>query len=207
MWPRAESAVRTRKAKRVPALVLCTHSQLTAISSPRLDKPIKFMSSVFSQGEKGGGFGVFSFEVKRFSCHHLVLSPQESKLDHVPTEQHCSHHLAPLFPALIIHCRDVTNPLLGMFCVIFSSARLSRCCDCKMETVGLLKIERETSTRLRGKKKSFGRIFRGIKHLRGINRLQPALFQPLCCLWIINVNRDRSVYFECGTTGAEWQDE
>lgn len=30
-----------------------------------------------------------------------------------------------------------------------------------------------------------------------INRLQPALFQPLFCLWIINVNRDRFVYFEC----------
>lgn len=58
-----------------------------------------------------------------------------------------------------------------------------------------------------GGEKSSGHIFRGIKHLEAINRLQPALFQPLCCLWIINVNRDRFVYFECGTTGAGWQDE
>lgn len=123
------------------------------VFSPRLDKPIKFMSSIFFQGEKGGGFGVFSSSERRVSCHHLALSPQESKLSRVPPEPYGSHHPAPLFPALITHYRDLTNPLLAMFCVIFSSARLSRCCDCKIQTVGLLKAERETGTRLRARER------------------------------------------------------
>lgn len=34
-------------------------------------------------------------------------------------------------PALITHYWDLTNPLLAVFCVIFWSVRLSRCCDCE----------------------------------------------------------------------------
>lgn len=123
------------------------------VFSPRLDKPIKFMSSGFFLREKGGGFGGFFFLERRFSCHHLALSPQESKLSRVPPEPYGSHHTAPLFPALITHYRDLTDPLLTMFCVIFSSPRLSRCCDCKIQTVGLLKAERETGTRLRARER------------------------------------------------------
>lgn len=113
--------------------------------SPRLDKPIKFMSSIFFQGEKGGGFGVFLLlGTASFLPSPGAFSTREQT---VPLEPYGSQHPPPLFPALITHYPDLTNPLLAMFCVIFLSARLSRCCDCKIQSVGLLKAERETGTR------------------------------------------------------------
>lgn len=147
MWHRAESAARASQAKHVPAFVLCAPSQLKARSFRRVLISQLNLCVLFFQGEKGGGFGVFSFSERRFSCHHLALSPQESKLSRVPPEPYGSPHPVPLSPALITHYWDLTNPLLAMFCVIFWSARLSRCCDCKIQTVGLLKAERETGTR------------------------------------------------------------
>ena len=128
--------------------------------SPRLDKPIKFMSPVFFffRRERRWIWCVLLLGTAILSCHHLALSPQESKLSPVPPEPYGSHHPAPLFPVLISHYRDLTNPLFAMFCVIFSSARLSRCCDCTIQTVGLLKAERETATPLRARerKKALG---------------------------------------------------
>lgn len=123
---RTESAVRAKQAKRVPAFVLCTHSQLT--TSP-------FRSALISQanlcllflwGKKGCGSGVSSCE-RSFSCNHLVLSSDESKLFWVPAEPYGFHHHASLFPTSSTHYQDVTNPLFAPFCVIFLSRRLSRC--------------------------------------------------------------------------------
>lgn len=148
MWHWAEIAVRASQAKHVSAFVLCAPVQLTARSfcCPLISQ--LNLCVLFFRGEKGCGFGVFSSSGRRFSCHHLALSPQESKLSRVPPEPYGSHRPAPLFSALITHYEDLTNPLLAMFCVIFSSARLSRCCDCKIQTVGLLKAEREIGSRL-----------------------------------------------------------
>lgn len=152
------------------------------------------------------GFGALSFSVYWFSCLHLAFSPSSNQ---------CSQkHAAHTAPRLCFRRRS--DIIVGFVCKSsisyvlchILSGRLSRCYDCTVQTVELLKAERETSTRWWVReRKGFGHIFREIKHLGAINRLQPALFQPLCCLWIINVNRDRFVYFECGTTGAEWQDE
>lgn len=180
------------------------------VLSPRLDKPIKFMSSVFffSRRERRCvwcvlllGTAIFLPSPGAFSTREQTVlgAPGTIRLSPSRTIVSRVDHSLPRF----------NKSSISYVFVIFSSTRLSRCCDCSIQTVGLLKAERETATRLRvrERKKGFGHIFRGIKHLGAINRLQPALFQPLCCLWIINVNRDRFVYFECGTTGAEWQDE
>lgn len=154
MWHQAESAARASQSKHVPAFVLCAPSQLTASSFRcALISQLNLCLVLFFQGEKGGGFGVFFYSERRFSCHHLALSPQESKL----SEARGSHHPAPLSPpptpALITHYQDLTNPLVALFCFIFSSARFSRCCDCNIQTVGLLKAERETGTRWPARKR------------------------------------------------------
>lgn len=70
--------------------------------SPRLDKPIKFMSSIFSRERKE----LRSLLVRRFSYHHLVLSPQESKLSQVGL-----NHAAVIVPH---HCFSLRSLITGM---------------------------------------------------------------------------------------------
>lgn len=140
------------------------------VFSQCLDKPIEFCG-----GGGGGGvvlffWGGFSRREKRWIWCVLLLemaiflpspgtfSPQDSKLSRVPPEPYGSHHPAPLFPALITHQRDLTKSSISYVLCHILSAGLSRCCDCKIQTVGLLKAERETGTRLqaRERKKALG---------------------------------------------------
>lgn len=81
-----------------------------------------------------------------FSCRHLALFPplQDSKLTRVPPEPYGFHHPVPLFHALITHYRDLTKSSMSYVLCHILSAGLSRCCDCTIQTVGLLKAERET---------------------------------------------------------------
>lgn len=108
------------------------------------------------------------------------------------------------FLLLITHYQDFTNLHYICFVSIFWSVRLSRCYDWKWKTPGLFCLK-ERGGLCAELTKRLGRSSE--KHLRPINRLHPALFQPLWRFWIIKVNRNRFVYFQCKTTGAGWHDE
>lgn len=179
--------------------------------SPRLDKPIKFMSPVFFFLQERKEVDLVCSPSR--NGHFILPSPgafstREQTVPGAPG----AIRLSP--PCTIVSRVDQSLPgfnkssICYVLCHIFISKikQMLRLYNPNCRATQGWKRDGH-SVASEGEKKSFGHIFRGIKHLGAINRLQPALFQPLCCLWIINVNRDRFVYFECGTTGAEWQDE
>lgn len=156
MWHRAESAARASQAKHVSAFVLCAPSQLTARSCrcvliSQLNLCLLFF---FSRRERRWIWCVLLLGMAiSLPSPGVFFPPQDSKLSRVPPETYGSHHPAPLFPAQITHYRDLTKSSISNVLCHILSARLSRCCDCTIQTVGLLKAERETGTRLRAKER------------------------------------------------------
>lgn len=145
MWHWAETGAPGRKAQR-RAFVLCAPIQLTQKSFRRPKISQLNLCSIFFKCRKEVDL-LFSPPKNDFLAitwrflNETANCPQWRR----------NPRLSP--PCTIVsrvdHYQDLPNPLLTMFCVIFSSARLSRCCDCKIQTVGLLKAERETVSRLR----------------------------------------------------------
>lgn len=117
-WHWAKSAARARRAKHIPAFVLCTRSQLTARPGRRaLISQLNLCLLFFLGREKSCVLYssddfltiTWCFPHKRVNCPKWAC-----------------HSAAPLFLASITHYRDVTNPRLAMFCVIFSSPEIKQ---------------------------------------------------------------------------------
>lgn len=153
-----ESKAQWHQAEHVPVFDLCVLGQLTvgslAVSGyASLYLLICLFFSSFSSQR-----GINEVDLMCFPQNGDVVAitwrpppththTQDGKLSPVSTEAYGSHYSAPLFHALINHYQDLTKSSTDYVLSYILSARLSRCCDCTIQTVGLLNTERETGTR------------------------------------------------------------
>lgn len=141
-WKQSE----TGRAERVPSVCF-----VRPINNPVFwwasDRAIQFTPTVFFFMERWG-FAALSFSVFWFSWLHLAFFSSQSSAAK-------STRLTP--PRAFVSDADQTlfvckSSISYVLCHILSG-RLSRCYDCTIQTVELLKAERETSTRWRVREK------------------------------------------------------